>query len=135
MRVVVVVVSVVVEQPVMKIAASERNVSAIRFFFIMQKKRICPAPRMGQFAACSQGCRQSVIAGVRSWMEGSGNTANYKLKALRYFFCVVFPPVAVLMTGRILSFILSLLLTLLGWVPGVIHACLVVNDYQAEHRH
>lgn len=57
-----------------------------------------------------------------------------KLKALRYFFCVALPPVAVLMTGRILSFLLSLLLTLAGWVPGVIHACLVVNDYQAEHR-
>ena len=56
------------------------------------------------------------------------------MKALRYFFCVVLPAVAVLMTGRILSFFLSLLLTLLGWVPGVIHACLVVNDYQAEHR-
>jgi uncharacterized membrane protein YqaE (UPF0057 family) len=56
------------------------------------------------------------------------------LKALRYFFCVVFPPIAVLMTGRILSFILSIFLTLFGWVPGVIHACLVVNDYQAEHR-
>ena len=56
------------------------------------------------------------------------------MKALRYFFCVFLPPVAVLMMGRILSFILSLLLTLLGWVPGVIHACLVVNDYQAEHR-
>ena len=56
------------------------------------------------------------------------------MKALRYFFCVVLPPVAVLMTGRILSFVLSLLLTLLGWVPGVIHACLVVSDYQAEHR-
>jgi uncharacterized membrane protein YqaE (UPF0057 family) len=56
------------------------------------------------------------------------------MKALRYFFCVLLPPVAVLMTGRILSFFLSLLLTLLGWVPGVIHACLVVNDYQAEHR-
>jgi uncharacterized membrane protein YqaE (UPF0057 family) len=56
------------------------------------------------------------------------------VKSLRYFFCVVFPPVAVLMTGRILSFFLSLLLTLLGWVPGVIHACLVVNDYQSEHR-
>ena len=62
------------------------------------------------------------------------NTANHKVKSLRYFFCVVFPPIAVLMTGRILSFILSILLTLLGWVPGVIHACLVVNDYQAEHR-
>jgi hypothetical protein len=23
---------------------------------------------------------------------------------------------------------------LLGWVPGVIHACLVVNDYHAEQR-
>ena len=58
----------------------------------------------------------------------------FPMKALRYFFCVVLPPVAVLMTGRIFSFFLSLLLTLLGWVPGVIHACLVVNDYQAEHR-
>jgi uncharacterized membrane protein YqaE (UPF0057 family) len=56
------------------------------------------------------------------------------MKALRYFFCVVFPPIAVLMTGRLLSFVLSLLLTLAGWVPGVVHACLVVNDYQAEHR-
>ena len=56
------------------------------------------------------------------------------MKALRYIFCVALPPVAVLMTGRILSFLLSLLLTLAGWGPGVIHACLVVNDYQAEHR-
>jgi len=23
---------------------------------------------------------------------------------------------------------------LLGWIPGVIHACLVVNDYHAEKR-
>ena len=38
------------------------------------------------------------------------------------------------MTGRILSFFLSLLLTLLGWIPGIIHACLVVSDYQAEQR-
>ena len=41
---------------------------------------------------------------------------------------------AVLMTGRIGSFFLSLLLTLLGWIPGVIHACLVVNDYHQEQR-
>jgi uncharacterized membrane protein YqaE (UPF0057 family) len=47
---------------------------------------------------------------------------------------VVFPPLAVLLTGRIASFFLSLLLTLLGWIPGVIHACLVVNDYHAEKR-
>jgi len=47
---------------------------------------------------------------------------------------VVLPPLAVLMTGRIASFLFSVLLTLLGWIPGLIHACLVVNDYHAEQR-
>lgn len=56
------------------------------------------------------------------------------MKALRYFFCVVLPPLAVLMTGRLGSFLLSLLLTALGWVPGVVHAALVVNDYHEEQR-
>jgi len=56
------------------------------------------------------------------------------MKALRYFFCIVLPPLAVLMTGRLGSFFLSLLLTLLGWIPGIIHACLVVNDYHEEQR-
>jgi len=56
------------------------------------------------------------------------------MKALRYFFCIVLPPVAVLLTGRIASFFLSIPLTLLGWVPGVIHAALVVNDYHEDRR-
>jgi uncharacterized membrane protein YqaE (UPF0057 family) len=56
------------------------------------------------------------------------------VKALRYFFCVVLPPVAVLMTGRVGSFLLSVLLTLLGWIPGIVHAALVVNDYHEEQR-
>jgi uncharacterized membrane protein YqaE (UPF0057 family) len=56
------------------------------------------------------------------------------VKALRYFFCVVLPPVAVLMTGRVGSFLLSILLTLLGWIPGIVHAALVVNDYHEEQR-
>lgn len=56
------------------------------------------------------------------------------MKALRYFFCVVLPPVAVLLTGRAGSFLLSLLLTLVGWVPGVIHAALVVTDFHEEQR-
>jgi len=47
---------------------------------------------------------------------------------------VVLPPLAVLMTGRIASFFLSFLLTLLGWIPGVILAALVVNDYHEEQR-
>ena len=56
------------------------------------------------------------------------------MKSLRYFFCIVMPPLAVLLTGRLGSFFLSLLLTLLGGVPGMIHAILVVNDYEANRR-
>lgn len=57
------------------------------------------------------------------------------MKSLRYFFCVVFPPLAVLLTGRIGSFLLSVLLTVFTlWIGGVIHAILVVNDYEATKR-
>jgi uncharacterized membrane protein YqaE (UPF0057 family) len=51
-----------------------------------------------------------------------------------FFLCVVLPPLAVLLTGRIGSFFLSLVLTLLGWLPGVIHAFFVVSDYKNEKR-
>jgi len=56
------------------------------------------------------------------------------MKALRYFFCIFLPPVAVLLTGRMGSLLLSIILSFLGWIPGVIHAILVVNDYHAEQR-
>jgi uncharacterized membrane protein YqaE (UPF0057 family) len=51
-----------------------------------------------------------------------------------FFLCVVLPPLAVFLTGRMGSFLLSLLLTLLGWLPGVIHAFFVVSDYKNEKR-
>ena len=51
-----------------------------------------------------------------------------------FFLCVVLPPLAVFLTGRMGSFFLSLLLTLLGWLPGVIHAFFVVSDYKNEKR-
>jgi uncharacterized membrane protein YqaE (UPF0057 family) len=51
-----------------------------------------------------------------------------------FFLAVVLPPVAVLLTGRLGSFFLSLILTLLGWIPGVIHAFFVVTDYKNEKR-
>ncbi len=51
-----------------------------------------------------------------------------------FFLCVLLPPVAVLLTGRMGSFFLSLVLTLLGWLPGVIHAFFVVSDYKSEQR-
>ena len=51
-----------------------------------------------------------------------------------YLLCILFPPLAVLFTGRPGAFIVSLLLTLLGWLPGVIHAFFVVNDWKQEKR-
>ena len=53
---------------------------------------------------------------------------------MRYFFCIILPPVAVISTGRIGAFFLSLLLTLVFWIPGMIHAFMVVNRYYADRR-
>lgn len=53
---------------------------------------------------------------------------------MHFFLCLILPPVAVLMTGRMGSFFLSLVLTLFGWFPGVIHAFFVVTDYRNEQR-
>ncbi len=53
---------------------------------------------------------------------------------MRYFLCIILPPLAVLTTGRIGAFVLSCLLTLCFWIPGVIHAILVTNDFYEERR-
>lgn len=54
---------------------------------------------------------------------------------MRYFLCIILPPLAVFTTGRLGAFILSIILTLFFWIPGVIHAILVTNDYYAAKRH
>lgn len=53
---------------------------------------------------------------------------------MRYFFCVICPPLAVLSVGRPISMILNIFLTMLGWIPGMIHAFFLVNDYRNEKR-
>lgn len=51
-----------------------------------------------------------------------------------YLLAIVLPPVAVLLTGRPGQAALNLLLTLLLWVPGVVHAVLVVSEHKADRR-
>ena len=51
---------------------------------------------------------------------------------MRYFLAIILPPVAVLLCGKPGQFILNIILTLLFWVPGVIHAILVVNSHLAD---
>lgn len=53
---------------------------------------------------------------------------------MMYLLAILLPPVAVLLTGRPFQAVLNLILTLLLWVPGAIHAILVVNEHKANQR-
>ena len=53
---------------------------------------------------------------------------------MRYFLAFVFPPLAVLACGRPLVCLLNCVLTVCGLFPGVLHALLVVNSFQADQR-
>ena len=60
-----------------------------------------------------------------------GSSHNHPM---RYLFAILLPPLAVLSCGKLFQFILSIILTLCFWIPGVIHAILVVSSYQADQR-
>jgi uncharacterized membrane protein YqaE (UPF0057 family) len=53
---------------------------------------------------------------------------------MRYLLAVILPPVAVLICGKPIQALLNLVLTLLFWIPGLIHALFVVNGYYADQR-
>jgi len=53
---------------------------------------------------------------------------------MMYLLAIVLPPVAVLMAGKPVQALLNIVLTVLGWLPGVIHAILVVNSREADKR-
>ncbi len=48
------------------------------------------------------------------------------MSIFRVILAIIFPPLAVIDKG-LGSFIITLLLTLCGWVPGVIAALIIVN--------
>ncbi|MCM2678028.1 YqaE/Pmp3 family membrane protein [Alkalicoccobacillus plakortidis] len=51
-----------------------------------------------------------------------------------YLLAILLPPVAVLLVGKPFQAVLNFILTLCFWVPGAIHACLVVADKKADQR-
>ena len=53
---------------------------------------------------------------------------------MRYLLAIILPPLAVLLCGKPVQFLLNIILTLFFWIPGVIHAILVVNSYLADKR-
>ena len=53
---------------------------------------------------------------------------------MRYLLAILCPPLAVLSCGKPVQFLLNCILTLLMYLPGLVHAILVVNNYNADLR-
>lgn len=53
---------------------------------------------------------------------------------MMYLLAILLPPVAVLFVGKPFQAILNLILTLFFWLPGAIHAVLVVHEKKADRR-
>lgn len=53
---------------------------------------------------------------------------------MRYLIAILLPPLAVLLCGKPIQAVLNIFLTLLFWIPGMIHAILVVNSHLADKR-
>lgn len=53
---------------------------------------------------------------------------------MRYLIAIILPPVAVLLCGKPVQFVLNIFLTLLFYVPGAVHAILVVHNHLADQR-
>ena len=51
-----------------------------------------------------------------------------------FVLCIIFPPLPALIAAGLMSGVLNFILTLLGWIPGMIHAFMVANNDKAEKR-
>lgn len=52
-----------------------------------------------------------------------------------YLLAIVFPPLAVLLAGKPFQAMLNVVLCLFLWIPGIIHAFMVVNESKNNKRH
>lgn len=52
-----------------------------------------------------------------------------------YLFAVLLPPIAVLFTGRPVHAFINLFLTLCLWIPGAMHAVVVISRHRADRHH
>ena len=51
-----------------------------------------------------------------------------------YLLAILIPPLAVLLIGKPVQAVLNVGLSLLLWLPGMIHAILLVHEYKADKR-
>jgi len=57
-----------------------------------------------------------------------------EILTMRYLIAILLPPLAVFLCGKPLQGILNIFLTILFWVPGVIHALFVVHGHLNDKR-
>jgi uncharacterized membrane protein YqaE (UPF0057 family) len=53
---------------------------------------------------------------------------------MMYLLAIILPPIAVLICRKPIQAILNLILTLIFWIPGMIHALFVVHGCYADKR-
>ncbi|SFL82553.1 Uncharacterized membrane protein YqaE, homolog of Blt101, UPF0057 family [Paenibacillus sp. 1_12] len=51
-----------------------------------------------------------------------------------YLLAILLPPLAVLLCGKPFQALMNLILTLCFWLPGVIHAIMVVSEAKSNKR-
>ena len=62
------------------------------------------------------------------------NMVKSEVKGVLYVLAFFLPPVAVLLVGKPIQALINLFLSILLYVPGVIHAILVIRDHKADKR-
>lgn len=53
---------------------------------------------------------------------------------MMYLLAIILPPLAILLKGKPFQALFNILLTICFWIPGVIHAWIVINGANADAR-
>ena len=51
-----------------------------------------------------------------------------------FILCKILPPIAAAISGGFSSFLINIILTCCGWLPGVVHAFMVTKNAKAEEQ-
>lgn len=53
---------------------------------------------------------------------------------MNYFLAILLPPISLLIIGKPGQALLNIILTFCFWIPGILHALLVVHGFEADQR-
>ena len=51
-----------------------------------------------------------------------------------FILCIILPPIAAAISGGFSSFLINIILTCCGWLPGVVHAFMVTKNARVEEE-